>query len=559
MNPQNTELLKHILMFFFIFFWLLNSLLLMKLFYEINRFNKIDKLKRELEFFKSFFFTNKLIEIKNFSLKNKEYKKIYNYLFNEYINLIVIKNDEIIKKFINNFEKENNVNSFIIESKVFSNIYNDFEINKKKIIFFCEELKIIFALENIVFSRINLLNLILDKTLEELNKLELIFDIDIEKIKVKIKSKIDDLSSFELNIYQLNNLEIEEKLETISKDIYIFVEKVIIWIKTISLFETFRQKQTELIKLIEDKKYEDWFIYIQKFNRYFQKINIELFYKIESFLPKKTKQIILKLLLNIENEIYQIKNVEYLKKMFDDSFKFIKINLKLLESNFFKFDELLKNFNNINIFTKLQNSEYKNFKKIIYETKKEVKFLIIDELEIKNKNFLNNDLFKIETILNNLAYLFDNLPKMINLFNAEKQKNNEMFITLINIKTIFLKDGLFYIKKIYHERYKKIMNNFLNFKKNQNSPIISDSSNLIVKHNVFLINVRSLKEDIKKTILLKNIADNLFVKVNKFRFNNDFSRNKILNTEILFIKYDFKNVIEKLIEIYDHEKLIWKN
>ena len=438
------------------------------------------------------FFISKYINISNYN-KNSKYTKILvlkkNYFVNlisflDKFNLVVIKYNLFDKKLTNyNINYQNNKNNELKKNlliiKFFSKFYNKITNDYKKIYnnFFKNSIKFIsnFLLINkFCYNNNNKIFYLTNKKKTKINQLLL-------NCKKKLK-----------NYFYYN---------VIKKNIYIC------WKFNKNSFLIYKKnKNTKILNFVTEKQQNLMFLSnkinfinnknsIVKWSNKLYKKNIYIFYKIFSLLfstnLKKTPKlfVFLKKNSNISKKTFQ-------KKKFNICYK--------LKTKFF-FDKILINkfflmyFNNKNkqIYTKFFNNI---FSFSLWQNQE----IYFNFLKISNKNLINSQIFKVDTIklLNFLYYSNLGYKQKLSFYLKKNKKNNLTYTQLIkNIS----------IKKI--EKKKTLSSTQLTF--------------FFKKKNKYL----NIQLQIYKLFLFK-----YFKKFNykKLLFLHRFNLNKLVNSLILF-------------------------
>lgn len=135
-------------------------------------------------------------------------------------------------------------------------------------------------------------------------------------------------------------------------------------------------------------------------------------------------------------------------------------------------------------------------------------------------------------------------------FLTEKEKNETIFLTLLNLHSLLNKKNNFALKLLFNKKLDKLTEDFLFLEQRRlKFDLVDKNSDYNLLFDSFQERVFDLKNNLKNIFFLKFIAESLFVKVNKMRFSSEVYHNKILNCEILFLKQQYKNVIEMLLEM----------
>ena len=556
MNVFFSEFTAIIVLIFALLFMVF-MFLLIKLWFEINRFKKIAKTCKEIELFKSHFFLNKLNEILDLSMKNEQYKGVFIYFYHEYHNIFTKELRKMLDLFAQNFENVQDSNNIIVETKEQSYVYQQFEAIKFKVEQFNMQLMAISSWEKFAMERINFLNLILEKLEEEIIKTKMVVKLDFKKIENLLQNRKKKNDQFNEIIYKGLEKKDFAVLQKLVKNTALFCEQTLMWLKIITLFRiTLPEVHQKLIQSVEKTFRLDSVKIIRQINRSFQEGMKESYDAIVNLDNFKAQKYILFLMQEIQNYEDQVVNIDNLRKLFLEGLKNANQQFNYALNQFNKFNKFIENFDKSLFFRQYKSLEFRNFNNKITETRKLINELTIQEQEIEKIMFFYEHLKSVHKIFENLTDLFKIFNKMEIFFSTEKIRNENLFFSLFNISTVLAKSNNFYLKEIFTRDYQKAVKFFVALKskqitnKNKEQNFVSEFSYL----NDF---VRDLKFNIENTVLFRKIAEGMLVQVNKYRFINDFFQNKVLNIEVLFVKHHYKTAIDQLIEITQNKIEPW--
>lgn len=287
----------------------------------------------------------------------------------------------------------------------------------------------------------------------------------------------------------------------------------------------------------------------QILNAYDQnRVQIELL--LENFEVEDGKNLVLKLLVQTENKIFQLQQRATMKRIFEQSFKFVTDYFETISKSFLTFDQIAQSFNKDLFYRQFENAGFQNSSVLINQTRKQIDNLLVQNYDTEEIYFFQSLLAEIERILENCFNLIEIRNQMELFLQTEKEKNEKIFLTLLNLRSLLDKKNNFVLKVFFDKNLNKLMERFLFLEQkrlhSQDQKKGKDYNQLF---DSFQTEVVDLKNNLKNTFFLKFIAELLFVKVNKLRFGNELYHNKILNCEILFLKQQYKNVIEMLLDI----------
>jgi len=436
-----------------------------------------------------------MIDISNIEIKikniNKNYKKIYNFIFlykNELINII---NDNNSKNLLNE-----NINNIKID-------------------------KIITELDN---------------NIQNINNLSINTYLNIY---IKIKKLEDYLNN---NIKYINQIDIYEKQYLISDTSKNNINKnkeVIL-----DLYKKYNEINIELLNELNKLIFE----YINIKENY--KDIIEIIYNvlldniiIIDFYMEFIKEI---KLLNIDDNILNlINNYNYIiqQKLLSkelDTYKIKSNNNQLLFNN-------NKVFNN-NYYTIKKNCIINDFHKYhIIKKYKLLSELFLDTINIKKfNNITYKDLDKM-SIISNLFYKMDKIPLIIILIKSDIDNINYNLVNLLNNNNII--ESTYGINTNFINKTKTIMtkSEYLKDLFNNNKNYISNIDNISIIHNKILYNKinnsKELNNILQTPVLLINYDNNYY---NLYSNNNDY----LMKLED--IKYLLLNEPNYIIENYNN-------
>lgn len=436
-----------------------------------------------------------MIDISNIEIKikniNKNYKKIYNFIFlykNELINII---NDNNSKNLLNE-----NINNIKID-------------------------KIITELDN---------------DIQNINKLSINTYLNIY---IKIKKLEDYLNN---NIKYINQIDIYEKQYLISDTSKNNINKnkeVIL-----DLYKKYNEINIELLNELNKLIFE----YINIKENY--KDIIEIIYNvlldniiIIDFYMEFIKEI---KLLNIDDNILNlINNYNYIiqQKLLSnelDTYKIKSNNNQLLFNN-------NKVFNN-NYYTIKKNCIINDFHKYhIIKKYKLLSDLFLDTINIKKfNNITYKDLDKMSTI-SNLFYKMDKIPLIIVLIKSDIDNINYNLVNLLNNKEIIESTSGININFINKTKTIMTKSEYLKDLLNNSRNYISNIENISIIHNKLLYNKinnsKELNNILQTPVLLINYDNNYY---NLYSNNNDY----LMKLED--IKYLLLNEPNYIIENYNN-------
>nr|YP_010125638.1 putative chloroplast RF2 [Pseudocrossidium replicatum]QCT81826.1 putative chloroplast RF2 [Pseudocrossidium replicatum] len=402
----------------------------------------------------------KYINIDNYN-KNIKYNKILLFQINYFVNLV---------SFVDKF------NLFIIKYNLFNSKKNNCNINyqnnkknklKKKLLiihffpkFSCKitnNSKLIY--NNFSKNLIKSLNnfFLINKFFYNNNKVYL-----TDKKKIKMNQILLNYNKTKKNQFYYN---------TIRKNIYIYwkFNKNLVLIdkrnEQKKLLNFFVKKQKNLIVLSNKINFRNNKNLISKWYNKLNKKNSYIFYKTFLLIFSTNFNKISKIFLFYHQNNNILKNY-FLKITFNKKnlIKQVKFNIYYKLKTKFNFDKILITKFFINYFSNKKNQSYtkifnKNFCFSLWQNQ-EIYFYF---LPVSNKNLINSQLFKVNTItlLNSLYYSNLSYKKNLKFYLKKKKKKNLTYIQLIKILPIKLKKkkNLFSNQLTFFSKKKKNLNN----------------------------------------------------------------------------------------------------
>lgn len=120
------------------------------------------------------------------------------------------------------------------------------------------------------------------------------------------------------------------------------------------------------------------------------RVQLELL--LENFEVEDGKSFTLKLLSEIEDKIFQLKQRSVMKKIFEDSFKFVVDYFETLNKSFLNFEDVSQSFNKRLFYTQFEKIGFQNFSQLINQTRKQVDDLLV-------QNYDTGQIFFFQTLL----------------------------------------------------------------------------------------------------------------------------------------------------------------
>lgn len=535
-----------------IFFWI-------KLFFEINKLAKLGKLSTDITFFNAPFFLTQLLKLKNLALKNNKYLPVFVHFYYQHQNFFCKNNLLFLEKFLQKFSNPPNWNEFLVETEASSNFFQAFQQFQNQVNDFSLDLRSFSALEQTILEKVNFFRLILDKSEEDLKTLKMKLNFNSTEVENIFTLLNDKNQILQKSIHSYDHQNILELLLKVENKIITFSNKFFNWLKLINLFLiVLTQKQKDLIDgfsiVKQTQKHND--AIVKLLNRHEQsRVKIELL--LDAFDVEGAKSSLLQLITSIENEHFQLNKLLTMQKVFRNSFDFIVNHFRTIKRTFVDFEQISQTFNKDLFYFQFENSGFGNAPFLIKEIDAKINTLFIKISDHDPIYFFQPLLVEVKTILSKCLDLIDIRYQMELFFNQEKEKHEMIFLTLSNLCTLLEKKHNFALKVLFDEKVKKLMNNFLSLEhKRLNFNLDKANKDYNLLFDAFRIQVFDLKSNLKNIFFLKIIAELLFVKVNKMRFSNELYHNKILNCEILFLKQQYKNVIELLVEIIRQDLVV---
>ena len=544
----NTIIAKTTLVIFILFF-LLSLFFWLKNWFEINKFQKLQKIKNDLLLLKSPFYLNKMTEVRKLTLQNKSYLPIFNWFFQNYQELFVQELDELLTDFVNILSKENEIKYFLLERENLIIFFQNYKKLQTKIEKFSNNLRIFSTWENFCLGKSNEFNLLLEKVFEEIERMKIAFSFDFTQFDKKFNYLQQEISIFEKSIYQKQYSKTFLIFCDLETQISSFLKQVYVWIKIVNVFLVFLpKKQEKLTRLLADANLKTQNNFINNFINYYQKETI----KIENYLLEweifKAQDSLLLLLQSVDDNIYQLENQRTLFSVFNHSFQTATNYFDKIKKNILDLLHFSNNLDKKNFFQRFQEAGFGNFNFLIQENQKIIDNLYVKSYKTDKLVFFKPLIIEVEKILKSLLNLFNIYNQMDHFFTRESEQIEKIILTLMNLNTIFNKKENFFLKMIYEQEFVKCVDYFINFEEKK-----YNSSHSNFNYTVLLSRLQNqvfnLKLNVQNTILLKNISEFLFVKANKKRFQTEENWNKIINCEVLFLKQQYKNVIDILLDV----------
>ena len=538
--------------FFFSAFLIISIFCWIKLFFEINKIRRLNKLNNELSLLTAPFFLTKLLEIKKLATKNAKYVPIFLYFCKSYQDLFSRNGLTFLNNFFQKSVSQQNWSDFLAESEFHSNFFKTFSTFQKNVNQFASDLRAFSAFEEKVIEKTNVLNLVLDKIDEDLKAIKIKLKFNFNEVDRIFNLLSDDLEGLKKIIYYQDHNNTLQVLFQLENKVNVFVDKFFDWLKLVNIaLIVLVSKNKELVECfskIENNKLQSSTVG-QILNAYDQnRVQIELL--LENFEVEDGKNLVLKLLVQTENKIFQLQQRATMKRIFEQSFKFVTDYFETISKSFLTFDQIAQSFNKDLFYRQFENAGFQNSSVLINQTRKQIDNLLVQNYDTEEIYFFQSLLAEIERILENCFNLIEIRNQMELFLQTEKEKNEKIFLTLLNLRSLLDKKNNFVLKVFFDKNLNKLMERFLFLEQkrlhSQDQKKGKDYNQLF---DSFQTEVVDLKNNLKNTFFLKFIAELLFVKVNKLRFGNELYHNKILNCEILFLKQQYKNVIEMLLDI----------
>lgn len=261
-------------------------------------------------------------------------------------------------------------------------------------------------------------------------------------------------------------------------------------------------------------------------------------------------QLALSLLNSFDENLNQLDNIDAFKRVCVSSYQVLIKYFDNIKKDIFDLLSYSESANKNYLLKRFQDSGFKDFMSLINENQKDIDDLYIVAQNIEKIYFFKPILKRIQNVLFLLLELLNIYFQMNLFFTRESEMIGKTILTLMSLNNLINKKEFFFLKQLHQNELNKCVNFFMDFEKNKLNIDIKQG-NYGDKLLMLQAKVLNLKITIQNTMLLKNIAEALFVRANQRRFENEIYQNKILNAEILFLKQQFKNVIEILLEILD--------
>ena len=538
--------------FFFAALLIISIFCWIKLFFEINEIKKLDKLNGDIALLGAPFFLTKLLEIKKLATKNRRYLPVFLHFCQTYRSLFIEKGFTFLNVFFRKLANQKNWNDFLAESEFRSNFSKRFFEFQKKVNQFATNLRSFTILEETTLEKINVFNLVLDKVEEDLKVFKIKLKFNFTEPERLIRNLNSDVKNFKKIIYHHNYQNTLQKLIELEEKLTIFVYKIFDWIKLINIVLIVLPKKNKTLittfSEIQTRGAPDKAV-VNILSVYDQnRVQLELL--LENFEVEDGKSFTLKLLSEIEDKIFQLKQRSVMKKIFEDSFKFVVDYFETLNKSFLNFEDVSQSFNKRLFYTQFEKIGFQNFSQLINQTRKQVDDLLVQNYDTGQIFFFQTLLWNIKNILLNCLNLTEIRYQMELFFLTEKEKNETIFLTLLNLHSLLNKKNNFALKLLFNKKLDKLTEDFLFLEQRRlKFDLVDKNSDYNLLFDSFQERVFDLKNNLKNIFFLKFIAESLFVKVNKMRFSSEVYHNKILNCEILFLKQQYKNVIEMLLEM----------
>ena len=526
-----------------------------KLLFEINKIQKLEKLSDELKLFVTPFFLSKLLVAHNLATKNKKNLPVFLFFCKEYQELFHKEAVDFLSSFFQGLETDKSWNDFLVESEFQFNFFRKFDQFKKKVNHFSGKLMLFSAWENLCLEQINVFNLILAKINEDLDKIKIIFAFDFKEVDKNIMFLESTISHLRKTIYHQNIQITFSYFKNLGEKLLLFTEKYFDWYKLLNLYLVVLPKRVkEVISLaanlqfkVEKKNNVDFFLNKCDETKIKIKINLVEFNVEKVYYPLQN------LILDLENRIFQLKEYEVMKTTFQSIFQFVIVHFEKIKKKFTSFGDkrfFSQSLEKVFFFHQLKVVKFQNFNDLLTETQKSVDDLLITHYNNNKISFFQPVIKQVQKILLNFLKLSE-IYHQIDLFSAKKEEKSQIiFLTLLNFKTILDKKENFFLKTNYYWELNKLFDDFSYLiQKGVNSNHFHKKTNYNLVFNDFQNQVLNFKNKLENTFFLKHIAEILFVKVNRKRFVNEFLYNKILNCEVLFLKQNYKDAVELLLKI----------
>ena len=91
--------------------------------------------------FKSPFYLNKLVELKNLALQNKTYVPVFLAFFHNYKKLFIEEIQPLLDQFLQEVKKQDKLHNFLVESEKKYSIFKELELVEKQILTFANNLR----------------------------------------------------------------------------------------------------------------------------------------------------------------------------------------------------------------------------------------------------------------------------------------------------------------------------------------------------------------------------------------------------------------------------------
>ena len=547
-----SSIIVTIVFFVFIIFLIISIFCWIKLFFEINKIQKLSRLSNFLSLLIAPFFLTKLLEIQKLATKNNHYAPAFFHFYETYTNLFKKEGLVLFNDFLQKPANSYNWNDFLAESEPRFKFFYHLEQFQKKVDRFSNNLRSFSAFEEAILEKINFFNLILDKTDEDLQALKIKLNFNFREIERTLSVFNGEVQNVKKTIYHHHYQDVFTQVINLQNNIIDFVEQCFDWMKLVNIFLiVLPNKNKELINSfatfnIRELKNQ---IVVQTLNNY-DRTRIQIGLLLENFELQSSKATVLKLLTEVENKIFQLHQRAMMKKIFKNSFKFITDYFEILSKSFWNFEQTVQNFNKELFYRQFANAGYPNFFTLLHSTRQKIDNLLVESYDVEQICFFQSPLSNIKNILLSCLNLIEIKNQMELFFSTEKERNEEIFLTLLNLHSLLNKKNNFALKLSFDKKLDKLTENFLFLEqKRLNANKTDQGRDYNSLFGEFQTQVFDLKANLKNTLFLKSLAELLFVKINKMRFSDELYHNKILNCEILFLKQEYKNVIEMLLEM----------
>ena len=544
--------LSKIIIVVFALLFLLNVFFAIKILYEINKFNKIKRIIDDLIYWKSYFFLKKFIELKNLSTKLEKYRSRFTKLFNNYQSLISESTLVWVNEFIDHLEAKKSSYFRLVESEKTTQYHRKFTEISKQNTQFSNRLKNALKIENYCLDQIYKFDIIHDLILDEINKTHLKTNFDFTEL-IRFWNDIHDhVKQFETNIYEVSDTKMQSDLNYFLTIYQKNIRMIIDYLKIVILYKNrLPQLKTTIIKLIQQKVSATVATpFITTIEKMYQTESALISQQIKRFNDPDLNSQVINLYRNFNYKKVQLEKFYQMQTLLKKCFAQLSKTASQMQSWHTNLKQGIDNLKHETrfVFYNSQRIEafynsYQNFQQLLQSWKTHY-------LNNQTDLFLSSQVIKARELLQKAQkYLQQNL-EISKLLAIEKQRIENILLTIININNFLLKSNFSHLNELYSPELKAIGKQFTQLTEQATGQTSLPTSKL-VQFNDLEIRIIKLKDQIEHKYLLSKIAELLFVKANKLRFTNNRITNQVLNAEMLYLKNNYVKAIEQLIEVYE--------